>query len=59
MVEVSKLSNEDEKEMVLTKAQADFLEFCKKYGWGKLEVTIVRGEPVASKELERTHRHDV
>ncbi|KKK69058.1 hypothetical protein LCGC14_2937860, partial [marine sediment metagenome] len=47
-----------EKEMVVTKAQADFLDFCKKYGWGKLEVTIVRGEPVASKELERTHRHD-
>jgi len=48
----------NEKEMVVTKAQADFLEFCKQYGWGKLEVTIVRGEPVASKELERTHRHD-
>ena len=42
----------------VTKTQADFLEFCKEYGWGKLEVTIVRGEPVASKELERTHRHD-
>ncbi len=43
----------------VTKTQADFLEFCKEYGWGKLEVTIVKGEPVASKELERTHRHDV
>jgi len=42
----------------ITKTQADFLEFCEKYGWGKLEVTIVKGEPVASKELERTHRHD-
>ncbi|KKM92388.1 hypothetical protein LCGC14_1218930 [marine sediment metagenome] len=59
MVEVNNLSNKDGKEMVVTKAQADFLEFCKKYGWGKLEVTIVRGEPVASKELERTHRHDM
>jgi len=42
----------------ITKTQADFLEFCQKYAWGKLEVTIVRGEPVASKELEKTHRHD-
>lgn len=42
----------------ISKTQADFLEFCKEYGWGKLEVSVVRGEPVASKELERTHRHD-
>ena len=42
----------------LSKAQLNFLEFCQKFGWGKLEVTVVRGEPVASKELEKTHRHD-
>jgi len=42
----------------ISQTQADFLDFCKKYGWGKLEVTVVKGEPVASKELERTHRHD-
>ena len=59
MVEVNNLSSKNEKEMVVTKTQADFLDFCQKYGWGKVEVTIVRGEPVASKELERTHRHDV
>lgn len=35
-----------------------FLEFCKQFGWGKLEVTIVKGEPVLSKEIEHTHRHD-
>ena len=42
----------------ISKTQADFLEFCEEYGWGKLEVTIRDGEPVASKELEKTHRHD-
>ena len=45
-------------QMELTRPQTAFLEFCREFGWGKLEVTIVRGEPVASKELERTHRHD-
>jgi len=42
----------------ITRTQADFLEFCQKFGYGKLQVTIVKGEPVASKELEKTHRHD-
>ena len=42
----------------ITRTQADFLDFCEKYGWGKIEVTVVKGEPVASKELEKTHRHD-
>ncbi len=43
----------------LTKAQLNFLEFCKEFGWGKVEVTIRDGEPVGSKELEKTHRHDI
>ncbi len=43
----------------LTKAQLNFLEFCKEFGWGKVEVTISDGEPVGSKELEKTHRHDI
>jgi hypothetical protein len=43
---------------VLTKAQRNFIEFCKEFEWGKLEVTVRNGEPVASKELEKTHRHD-
>ncbi len=42
----------------LTKAQLDFLEFCERYGWGKLEVTIKHGEPVMSRELEHDHKHD-
>ena len=42
----------------ITKVQASFLAFCKEFGWGKVEVTVRNGEPVASKELEKTHRHD-
>lgn len=42
----------------ITEAQKNFLEFCEKYGWGKLEVTIKNGQPVLSKELERVHKHD-
>ncbi|MBU1067027.1 hypothetical protein KKE60_04540 [Patescibacteria group bacterium] len=57
MVEVNKLGNKDEKEMELTKPQTDFLEFCMKYGWGKLEVTVKNGEPVFSRELEHDHKH--
>jgi len=51
-------NNCDNVKIELTRTQQVFLEFCKEFGWGKLEVTVVRGEPVASKELERTHRHD-
>jgi len=43
----------------ISRTQLNFLECCKKFGWGKLEVSVVNGEPVASKELEKTHRHDV
>ncbi len=51
--------NRDEKEdMVLTKSQIAFLEFCKRFGWGKLEVTVKNGEPVMSRELEHDHKHD-
>ena len=43
----------------LSKTQLNFLNFLKEYGWGKVEVTIVNGEPVGTKEIERTHRHDI
>ena len=43
----------------LSKAQLNFLEYLKRFGWGKLEVTVVNGEPVGSKELEKTHRYDI
>ncbi len=57
MVEDNNLGSKDEKEMVLTKAQTDFLEFCTKYGWGKLVVTVKNGDPVFSRELEHDHKH--
>jgi len=47
------------KEKELSKTQLNFLEFCQKFGWGKIEVTVVNGEPVGTKEIERTHRHDI
>ena len=30
----------------LTAAQKAFLAYCKEFGWGKLEVTVKKGEPV-------------
>lgn len=30
----------------LSKSQQKFLEYCKTFGWGKLEVTVKNGEPV-------------
>ena len=42
----------------ITKVQASFLEFCKEFGWGKIEVTVKNGEPVMSKEIVREHKHD-
>ena len=30
----------------LSKTQLNFLEYCEKFGWGKLEVTVKNGEPV-------------
>jgi hypothetical protein len=32
--------------MELSKAQLAFIEYCKRFGWGKLEVTVKNGEPV-------------
>ena len=67
MVKISNMSGKEgvtlENKKVIdrkvTSAQNAFLDFGERFGWGKTEVTFVRGEPVASKELERTHRHDV
>ncbi len=42
----------------LSKAQQNFLEFCKEFGWGKLEVEVKHGEPVLSREIEHAHKHD-
>jgi len=43
----------------MTKTQDAFLTYGEKFGWGKVEVTFVNGQPVTSKEIERTHRHDI
>ena len=45
-------------ESELTKAQRAFIDFCKDFGWGKLEVTVKNGEPVKSREIEHDHKHD-
>lgn len=42
----------------ISKTQKSFLDFCKEYKWGKLEVTVKNGEPVFSKELVKEHKHD-
>ena len=41
----------------ITETQLDFLNICQEIQWGKLEVVIQNGEPVFSRELERTHQH--
>ena len=33
-------------EIGLSKPQVAFLEYCKEFGWGKLEVTVKDGIPV-------------
>jgi len=30
----------------LTKAQLNFIEYCKKFGWGTLSVIVKNGQPV-------------
>ena len=47
-----------EKGKELSVAQLNFLDFCKEFGWGKLEVTVKNGEPVMSREIEHDHKHD-
>jgi len=42
----------------LSKTQLNFLEFCKQYGWGKIEVKIKNGEPCMSREIEHDYKHD-
>jgi hypothetical protein len=42
----------------LTKAQIAFLEYCKEFGWGRLEVTIKNGEPTIARIVEQTVKFD-
>lgn len=42
----------------LTQTQLNFLAFCEKFGWGKLEVQIKNGEPTIAKIVEQTIKFD-
>lgn len=40
----------------LTKAQQDFLDFCKELGYGKAEVLIRDGQPVYASYIKQDHK---
>ena len=42
----------------LTKAQLNFLNYCKELGWGKVEVVIKGGEPVLATKKEEYLKFD-
>lgn len=42
----------------LTKPQKAFLEYCKEFGWGKLEVMVKNGEPVMASPLKQDFKFD-
>ena len=42
----------------LTKAQKNFLDYCQKFGWGKLEITVKDGEPTIARIMEQTIKFD-
>jgi len=44
--------------VVLSKSQGAFLEYCKEFGWGKLEVVVKGGEPVMVVEIRRETKLD-
>lgn len=41
-----------------TKAQLNFIEYCKKFGWGKLEVIIKDGQPVMVSPIKQDIKLD-
>ena len=42
----------------LTKAQSNFLEYCKEFGWGTLEVKVKDGQPVMVVDIRRETKLD-
>ncbi len=42
----------------ISKTQQKFLDYCKQFGWGKLEVTIKNGEPTIARIVEQTVKFD-
>jgi len=45
-------------EIKLTKAQKNFIEYCEKFGWGKLEVTVKDGQPVMVSPIKQDIKLD-
>ncbi len=42
----------------LSKAQQNLIDYCLKFGWGKLEVTIKDGQPVMVVEIRKETKLD-
>ena len=42
----------------LTKAQLAFLEYCEKFGWGKIEVVVKNGQPVMVSPIKQETKLD-
>ena len=42
----------------LSKAQMAFIEYCKEFGWGKLEVIVKGGEPVMVSPIKQDIKLD-
>ncbi len=45
-------------DLELTKAQRGFLQYCLKFGWGKLEVIIKDGQPVMVTPIKQDVKFD-
>ncbi len=59
MVEVNKLSNEDEKKIQLTKADIKFLLRCREMDFGLFDTVVVKGgSPVLAKRTEPQEKFD-
>ena len=43
----------------LTKAQKNFIEYCKKFGWGKVEVIVKDGQPVMVSPIKHETKLDI
>jgi len=45
-------------QMELTRPQTAFLEFCREFGWGTVEIKIKNGEPVMAKVISKEIKFD-
>ncbi len=48
-----------EQQQDISKCQQNFLEYCKAFGYGKIEVTIKAGEPVMVSPIKHETKLDV